>query len=213
MYKTLALCLTKKFIKLNLVPAEKEPVYSYGFEIILSMIVYALIFVITAIITSTLVTSLIFFIGFYLIRKFCGGYHASTYLKCHFMSVLVHLVAIAFLRLFPQSLFYEFTIISLLISCVFILLFAPVDHKNKPFIKNEFQRFRKKSCIYCGLISVIILLTLILKARLGDNIYLFSYSLGTLSATLSMLGAKIINYYERRSAKWRIVFLRLLQKR
>ena len=59
MYKTLALCLTKKFIKLNLVPAEKEPVYSYGFEIILSMIVYALIFVITAIITSTLVTSLV----------------------------------------------------------------------------------------------------------------------------------------------------------
>lgn len=200
MYKTLAVCLTKKFIKLNLVPVEKEPVYSYGFEIILSMIVYAMIFIITAIITSTLAASLIFFIGFYLIRKFCGGYHASTYLKCHFMSVFVHLVAIAFFRLFPHYLFYEFAIVSLSVSCIFILLFAPVDHKNKPFIKNEFQRFRKKSCIYCVAVAIIVLLALVMKTRLGDSIYFFSYSLGTLSATLSMLGAKIINYYERRSA-------------
>lgn len=198
MYKTLALCLTKKFIKMNLISPDKESVYSYGFEIILSTIVYAIIFLATALITSTLMTSLLFFVGFYLIRKFCGGYHASTYMKCHLMTATVHLIAIIFFHYFPHDAFYLFSIVSLLVCCILILIFAPVDHKNKPFIKNEFRRFRKKSCIYCGIIVIILSIAVVLRSKCNNNIYLFSYSLGTLTATLSMLGAKILNFHERR---------------
>lgn len=80
MYKTISYKITDIFIKKKMITEDKKDIYLYGFEIVVSTIIYALIFILTAIVTSTLLYSIIFFIGFYFVRKFCGGFHASTYL-------------------------------------------------------------------------------------------------------------------------------------
>lgn len=202
MYKIISNRITDVFIKKEIIPEGKKDIYLYGFEIIISSVVYALIFILSAVITSTFVASVIFFVGFYLVRKFCGGFHASTYLKCHFMSVITHFIAIGFLLLFPTDLRLIFNIIVLYICGVTILLFAPVDHKNKRFIKNEYRNFRIKSCIYSCLIIIFSTLYFFKSSLLDNiNIYIFAYSLGTVSATISMLSAKIININERRQLR------------
>lgn len=199
MYKKLANLLTELFLSKNLILEDKKEIYLYGFELIASMIVYAIIFLFCALITSTLYTSIVFFLGFYLVRKFCGGFHANTHLMCNFMTTFTHLIAIAFLLWFPSLYRNIFNTITLLCCALLILLFAPVDHKNKKFIKNEYQNFKIKSCIYSCFILVIAIFNIIeIHLLIHKDIFIFAYSLGTLSATISMLSAKIINLNERR---------------
>lgn len=194
-------CITNRFVKSNLIPEEKKEIYSYGFEIITSTIAYALIFIILAIVTNTFLTSVIFFCGFYFIRKFCGGFHANTYLKCHILSALNHIAVIAMLIFFPSSLQRIVSTISLYVCAILILGFAPVDHKNKRFIKNEFRHFRLMSCIYSGIIVIIATLNAFgIFGAIKADIFVFAYTLGTFSATISMLSAKILNSIERRKS-------------
>ena len=82
--------------------------------------------------------------------------------------------------------------VSLLISSVIVLFFAPIDHPNKPFIKTEKKRFRILSCIYAFVIILVAVSTIIFYSANYAN-YLFGYSFGTLVATISLVAAKI-NY-------------------
>lgn len=199
MYKAISNNITELFIKHNLISDDKKEIYAYGFEIIISTIFYALIFIFSSLLTSTFWESIILFFGFHFIRKFCGGFHANTYLKCHFMTALTHFIAIGFILFFPSKLQVVFSTVNLYTCGLLIIFFAPVDHKNKRFIKNEYRSFRKKSIIYgCSVLTIATLYIFHIDTVINIGTYVFAYSLGTVSATLSMLGAKIINHNERR---------------
>lgn len=196
MYAQLAKRITNAFVSKGSIKDADSDVYAYGFQILLSSISYALIFILISIVTNTLLESLIFFVGFYIVRSFCGGYHASTYLRCHILFAANHLAFIALIRFFPSSIL-GFAITALYAFCIIsILLLAPVDHKSKRFIKNEYKTFRKKSVIYS--ILLILLLCFVAFGTLPSNHLLLSHCIGTLSATVSLIVAKIINYKERK---------------
>lgn len=200
-YKRVSFFLTDFFVKNNFIPKEKKDIYTYGFELLTSSVVYALIFLFCALITSTLYVSIIFFLGFYLVRKFCGGYHANTYVKCNLISIFSHLIAIALILWFPNSHIPLFNILTLFVCAFIILLFAPVDHKNKRFIKNEYRIFKIKSCIYsCIILILAVLNTIRIPLTVTFDKYIFAYSIGTLSATISMICARIVNFKERRKS-------------
>ena len=197
MYAKLAKKLTDSFVKKGSVKEEEADIYVYGFQLILSSASYALIFIIISILTNVLLASAVFFAGFYVIRTFCGGFHASTYLRCHVLFAANHLAFIALLYLIPSDMIKVVSSILYALCIISILLFAPVDHKNKRFIKNEYRRFRKKSVIY-GFVLVLVLLLVIFDILPAGKL-LLSHSIGTLSATVSLIAAKIINKYERRN--------------
>ena len=196
MYVQLAKRITNAFVNKGSIKNADFDVYAYGFQILLSSISYALIFILISIVTNTLLESLFFFLGFYVVRSFCGGYHASTYLRCHILFAVNHLVFIGLIRYFPSSLLDIAIIAIYIFCCISILSFAPVDHKSKRFIKNEYKTFRKKSVIYS--VVLILLLCLVVFGILPSNHFLLSHSIGTLSATVSLIVAKIINYKERK---------------
>lgn len=78
-----------------------------------------------------------------------------------------------------------------------ILIFAPVDHPNKPFIKNERKRFRALSCIYAVILVLISALSLVVPEYY--DCYKFSLSIGTFSAAFALMSAKIKNIKEQKS--------------
>lgn len=104
MYKKIARSITDKFVKNGSIQQEKANVYTYGFEIIISTLVYTLIFIVTAIVSNTLFESLLFWMGFFIVRTIAGGYHASTYISCHILFFLTHCSFIAFIKLLPEAL-------------------------------------------------------------------------------------------------------------
>lgn len=202
LYKNLANNITSFFVKKNVIAESKKNVYSYGFEIILSTIVYEAIFLVLALITKTFFPSLLFWIGFFFIRKCCGGYHAHTYFACHIMFAANHLAFIFLLKMFLKSTDPRIAAVIVFVCAGIILLIAPVAHPNKPFIKNEYNNFKKKSRIYaCVLIAISIIGLL---PFMTYHAAYWGYTIGTLSATISLLSAKIIYKPERNSTHEKI---------
>jgi accessory gene regulator B len=197
LYKKLSLIITDKFIHIGVIEKEKKAVYAYGFEILIATIFYTLIFFIAALITNSIIESIFFWVGFFIIRSISGGFHAKSYKNCHLLSLFNHLLFILAIKVLPL---YVHSISSLVLnafSIIMILIFAPVDHPNKPFIKNERKRFRALSCIYVVILVLISALSLVVPEYY--DCYKFSLSIGTFSAAFALMSAKIKHIKEQKS--------------
>ena len=192
MYKKTSKAIADVFLNNKILPEDKYALFKYGCELIISNVVYTLIFLIISMLTNTLVPSLLFYAGFLITRKFCGGYHASSYIRCHLLFAFNHFLFILFVYLLPSILYTLFFILFIIVCSLSIAIWSPVDHKNKQFTKGEYLFFRKYSLILsvliiiCGTISIILLPT---------TIHAVSIMFGVLSAVISMLVAK----YQRRN--------------
>lgn len=189
LYNKLAQSITEQYIQKGIITEEKRAVYRYGFEVLFSTIVYTIIFIVITAISDSIFPSLFFWLGFFIVRKLCGGYHAKTYLKCHLLFALNHLAFVALLKYLSIVKNPIFMSIGLLFCSIAIFIFAPVDHPNKPFKGNEYNKFRIKSRLYC--IVVFSVAVIAFTNWIPYNTVLFGYMFGTVSATISLLSAKI----------------------
>ena len=80
------------FAQKNLITTEETPVYSYCFEVVLSMIVSWGSILMIAMLTNTLWVTACYIGSFCLLRSVVGGYHASTHLRCYLLSVGAYLL-------------------------------------------------------------------------------------------------------------------------
>lgn len=197
MYKKLAAILTDKFIKTDVIEEQQRDVYLYGFEMLISNIVYVFVFLILAILTQTILFSLLFGISFFITRSIAGGYHAATCSMCHLLSLLNQVLFILLVTLLSQELHPVASVVSILMSSGILLIFAPIDHPNKPFIKTERKRFRRMCCVYAYVIPVIVTALVLFATQLST--YILSFSLGIFSAAFALLSAKIQQTKEKQN--------------
>lgn len=191
MYSKIAASITRKLSDWNVIENEKFEIYSYSFEILIAYFSYFTIFIIISILTKTYLESLFFIIGFCILRHFAGGYHTSTYLRCHLLFSFTHTILIIACKIIPTT-WYLTSIIILLVCILFsVIICAPVDNINKPFSKLEFSRFRTKSRIYVCLMSIIFGI-----ASWAFDIIrplIFCFAVGSFFAATSLWVAKIMN--------------------
>lgn len=202
LYKKIAQNITNKFVNIGSIPTEKANIYTYGFEVLISTIVYAFTFIVIGAIAKTMLESLLFFIGFFIVRSIAGGYHANTYIACHILSLCIHLVFISVLKLLSNNAYDYIIVMFALFSFITLIVFAPIDHKNKHFTPQEYKYFR----IYSLLYSFIILscTTIFLSFRFINSILFFSYMFGTFIAAFSVISAKIKKEIKRRTCHEKI---------
>lgn len=150
-------------IKHSLVGNEDKELYSYGFFILLSQILYLIIAIILGSIFKSVFESVIFYIAFQFIRRYAGGFHAKTETRCEILSTLSILCCIVLIKL---SKMYDIRIALLSISLVFavlIFILCPLDTPEKPLNDKEYKYFRKISWIILSLIIVAIIVSFIFK--------------------------------------------------
>lgn len=153
-------------IKRSAIEDKDKELYSYGFFILLSQILYFIIAIATGILFNIIIESIIFYIAFMLIRRYAGGYHASTETRCEIMSTLSITACISVIKL---SQLYDFNIVLLIISaisavCIFVL--CPLDTPEKPLSEKEFIHFRKISRLILLFIVMLIILAYCFKISL-----------------------------------------------
>ena len=195
MYSKIASKITDFYIKKGLIKPEKSVLYSYGFQTIISTAVYLLICFIVAFLFNSVIETIFFLIGFVLVRRICGGYHAPSYISCHILFEFVHIVFLVVHKCTPNEYYKIGFVLLNLISTLIILFFAPVDHANKRFTPGEQKYFRKKSIYHAVFLFVITFVLLYFDDYIIN--YLFTFSIGTFTATVSLLYAKIINTKEK----------------
>lgn len=176
--------IVRKYIKKNIINEEDYEVYVYSFERLISKIVSLFFLFIVSLLFNMVFEGILFYIGFSLFRKSSGGFHAKNPLSCNILSIVNEIIVFIILRITITE--YRtlacICIVTSSLLCCFIL--APIDHPNKRFNKNEYMHYKKVSRIVSLTSSIIVV---ILNIVIPNNIYIYCYCLGVISANISLI--------------------------
>lgn len=154
MITSLAQFITGYLIKNNIIDNTKFDIYIYGFEIMISNIICFSIGLIIGVIFSQLIEIIIFLIVFSLMRRYCGGYHADTYLKCDSIFAINIFVVMTLTRMISRySIYAHFIIVC--ISFISILFLAPVENKYKPLTIEDKKKHKLSAIILAFMVIII----------------------------------------------------------
>lgn len=173
--------LTEKLLSNGTIIDEDKELYIYGLFMLISHLMFFIIACIFGLILGCIFESIIFYIAFQFIRRYAGGYHASTETRCEIFSTLSILASIVAIKL---SKIYDFQTVLLLItilSAVCIFVFCPLDTPEKPLSDKEFNYFRKVSWIILFVIIVAIIVS-----------YIFKFQMVTVPCCLSLILESIL---------------------
>ncbi len=138
------------FIQKNWGTAEKREIYRYGCEVLISIIINILLVLLCGIIFRMIRNAFLFYGVFLLIRRYCGGFHAETYLGCNaiFTGILsLALTAIVLYDSIPSIMIVIFAFISFLV----VYRYSPLVHKNKRLSESEMSKYRVISLYISGI--------------------------------------------------------------
>ncbi len=166
MISKLSTCLTEKLLSNGTISKEDKDLYIYGLFMLISHLMFFIIACIFGLLLGCIFESIIFYVSFQFIRRYAGGYHATTETRCEIFSTLSILACIAVIKL---SKIYDFQTVLLLItilSAVCIFAFCPLDTPEKPLSDKEFKYFRKISCIILLVIIAAIVVSHVFKFQI-----------------------------------------------
>lgn len=155
----------KYFLKQSSITDDEQDLYQYGFFVLFSQILYLIVTCIIGALFGTFFDSIIFYIAFQFIRRYAGGYHASTETRCEIMSTLSILACIVVIRL---SKIYDFRFTLFImgaVSAVCITVLCPLDTPEKPLSEKEFKYFRKISWLILSVISLAVIISYFMQLK------------------------------------------------
>ena len=165
--------------------------FVYGLEKRLSTIFVSIPFIILAIVVSNLPCAISFFLSFFLLREYLGGFHANSVLACLFFSLLSEIIV--FFLVYPILSQPGIAYITM-ICIICILILAPYNHPNMHLTNEEAMACKKRGRIRTFIIAVIIILSSI-----------FSFEEISKGATLGIALATILlclgHIFDRRISK------------
>lgn len=166
MISKLSTYITEKLRSNGTISEEDKDLYIYGLFMLISHLMFFIISCVFGLILGCVFESIIFYVAFQFVRRYAGGYHASTETRCEIFSTLSILACIAVIRL---SKVYDIQTVLLIIgalSAICIFIFAPLDTPEKPLTDKEFRYFRKVSWLILLVIIAVIVVSYIFKFKM-----------------------------------------------
>jgi len=149
MITSLAQIITGCLVRNKIIDNTKLDIYIYGFEIMISNIICFGIGLLIGAVFSEFLECIVFLTVFVLLRRYCGGYHAETYLVCDTIFTANILLVMTILKVMSVYPIYVHFIIAV-VSIVSAVMLAPVENKYKPLTIHE----KKKHKSYAAVISL-----------------------------------------------------------
>ena len=142
----LASRITKRWVARNIITSDVYDCYVYGWEIILLTLLEITNILIIGLCTNSLGNAIIFLVTFVLVRKYTGGYHANTSLKCNICLIIIYLLNLYI------TINYEADIVILIAAtliCGIAIIFkiGPIENENKPLSINQKESSKKLSIL------------------------------------------------------------------
>lgn len=199
MLERMARRITMVSINHNVIPAEDEDVYIYGWSLMLSTLASTLMMILVGAVASEFIGSLLYIIFFVSIRVLAGGYHANTYLKCFIWTLSFYLIALLICLYLPVAWVTGTIIGSILLSAVITFIFAPADHPNKRLSDRRKALFRKRSRLMVTL-QAALLGSILYFGPEWTHHYLLWASVGMAITSLTLLFVQVFKPYGKKEA-------------
>jgi len=117
-------------------------VYVYGIELIISTLAGLSSIIGISILCSNAIFGIVFILFFVPLRLFTGGYHAKTYSKCYFVSILSFVILLSIQHFLETKIPTIFWLILFLIAQFYIMRRAPMINRNQE-ISSQKERKSK----------------------------------------------------------------------
>lgn len=159
MISKLASKVVKRLIDNSAIADTEQELYVYGFFILISQILYFTLTMIFGVLLDIVLESVIFYVAFQFIRRYAGGIHASSELKCEIATTTSIFLCLLCTKLCEANNIQMPILVLTSIATVLIFVLCPLDTPEKPLTKEECKYFRK--------ISWVILLFIMLAICIG----------------------------------------------
>lgn len=160
--------------KKSAISEEDKELYSYGFFVILSRLLFLFVSAMFGMVFHVLTESLMFFVFFCLIRSYAGGIHASSELRCTALTSIAIFACVFGIKL-SETYNADYFILSFFaLSLVIVILFSPLDTAEKPLSFSERKRFKMFSLIISAVIAAFALLFYFLNIKSYSFAFMFS---------------------------------------
>jgi len=147
----LATRMASVFVTYGESSADDQDIYVYACELLVSTIINISLGLLISFLMGRPMEGIIFILGFVLIRRYAGGYHASTYARC-ILTFAVVLACGMLILSFVSALQAEAILMVVAgASCIGISLLAPVEHENK-ILNAESRKLQKEKSIWIVLV-------------------------------------------------------------
>ncbi len=188
MMQTVARKVTYCLIQNERIEQENEEKYIYGVEVVIEKLITYGVLLILALSLKILVPSVLFVLFFALLRGYTGGFHARTYLGCFISTILMYLCCCQVIApfLIKEKLYI---IPGIIISSIFILLFAPINNPDLNLSAKEIKR--------CKIGTKLVLMLEVISIAMGiysgiSTVYIVFPFLGIVMCAVLLIVAKII---------------------
>lgn len=137
--------LTNWLVTKKVITAEEKEVYEYGVFQMLVNVLDTVSILVLAIFFHKVFVVCCYIVCFCMLRKYAGGFHAKSVIGCYMMTVgsaCLMLITIGICRM-PMAVITAVW----LVSGIIILLFAPVQNRNKRLDEVERLVYRRRTII------------------------------------------------------------------
>lgn len=139
----------------NIIERDKQELYTYALEILLQSILHFSTAIIIGLIYGMAFESFLMFLSFSLVRRFAGGLHAKSPLKCYFTSIAAIMLMLLLISVFTKwendIAFYSV----LAISNLTIWIASPIESSNKKLSYKEKKVFKAISIVLSSIITAL----------------------------------------------------------
>ena len=194
MIHNLAKRVADVFVRYGESSEENADIYAYIWEAIIATIINIGISLIVSTILGSPLRGIAFVIAFAFMRRYCGGYHASTHMKCIISFNCIMICAIVVVNLLVA---YQLSAISFIIAVLGfagIYILSPFEGDNKSTSMENVLVKKQKSRRYAFI--------LLLKTGLGNIILSwdisFSVSIAMFAVACSLIAAQLRSVYQEK---------------
>ena len=156
MFIKIASQIADRLEEVGIIDSENKSLYSYGLRQGFTIILNLTTTIVLGCIFDKILQAILFTALYMPLRRFAGGYHAKTAMRCYINSTLL-ITLVLLLSQFLEPHFWILIILSVL-SSVTVALLSPVEDSHKPLDDTERSVYRKKAIItLCLELSIVLL--------------------------------------------------------
>ena len=177
--------IANQFVLNGFIQEGKEPIYAYGFELLLATCVNIILVLIISAAFHHIYSGLFFLLAFIPIRSTAGGYHANSHFSCCLVFVGAYILVLTAISLMTEQIAMYVCLIFVVVSSIIVFRYAPVEARNKPLSQRVRKSNRYRSIVLACLNLALVLVMIYLPVR--NKWISASYFLGVAAAAMSML--------------------------
>lgn len=172
-------------LKENIIEQDDIEIYQFGIGQIIRNLIVILVISLIASIFKLWQETIFMMASFIIIRKYAGGYHADTLIRCNAITYIVYVTNMLLIQCFKGKLNIEWFVIIGLCSVLIVFVFAPVDHKNFTISDALMKKLKWKSRIVVTLIVTGNISITYISGKI--DVILLSAMMGVVTASISII--------------------------